>query len=449
MSATRTLRLGRVIDGARARITVQLGSDGAVADAWFDLDGLPRVERLLRGRPVAEVPVVIERLCGICPATHHLAGARALDALAGREPATPTAQAVRRLLHHGAVLQTHARSLAEIDPARSRDLHGFAHHVVAAAAGGSPVPRCAVPGGVASAVAVTDRAHLTHRIDAAIAWATELLAQAEAQTVPMWTHLFAGHDVALVDENGALDLYGQYLSAVTATGAVAVAGARASQWPALVAEARPGLSASRPYLRADGAGYRVGPVAQLRAATHLPTPLAESARQRWHAADGGTVQARAVVAVHAVEAIQELLRRPELTAGPLVGAPTPSTPSEEGATAVGWVDGPRGLLVHTYRVDSTGTLTQATITTPTAQNEPWLADLLTAAARHQPVTADLLIGRPPPTLAQAFETAVRTADPCLPCTMLPTGSMALTLTVLDARGHAAATWNFDQDTEES
>jgi NAD-reducing hydrogenase large subunit len=34
-----------------------------------------------------EVPVIVQRLCGICPVSHHLAAAKAMDMIAGRRSA--------------------------------------------------------------------------------------------------------------------------------------------------------------------------------------------------------------------------------------------------------------------------------------------------------------------------------------------------------------------------
>jgi NAD-reducing hydrogenase large subunit len=47
-------------------------------------------ERFIQGRPYWEVPVMVQRLCGICPVSHHLAASKALDAggRRGRDPAT-------------------------------------------------------------------------------------------------------------------------------------------------------------------------------------------------------------------------------------------------------------------------------------------------------------------------------------------------------------------------
>lgn len=447
MSAVRTFRLDMVVDGAGAEVMVQLGVGGHVRDAWFDLGALPRVEGLLKGRPVADVPTMIEHLCGICPVAHHLAGARALDAFTRAVPITPTAEAVRRLLHHGAVLRTHARGAVQVDAGRALRLEAFAQQVVAAAAGTSHFPRCAVPGGVAAAITVADRDSLVSEADVAVQQAADLVAQIEARQCSTQLPTFTGHDVALVDQSGALDLYGEQLRAVAADNTVVIDGACAAEWPDLVAESRPGAAASRPFLRAlgpDRGGYRVGPVAQLRVATHLSTAVAESARERWAVAVGGAAWARAVVALHAAEVIQDLLSSPQLVGDRLV-ARAMTGPLGSGTVATGWVDGARGLLVHTYRVADDAQLMDATITTPTAQNEGWLAALLLAAASDHAISTGSIAAQPPHGLAGTMEAAVREADPCLPCSSLPTGGMGLKLTMIDAQGNTAARWGLTEN----
>jgi NAD-reducing hydrogenase large subunit len=435
---TETIRLDQVVTGVGARISVEVDSNGGVTGAWFVLDDLPRVEGLLLGRPVAAVPTLVEHLCGICPVAHHLAGVRALESLTGAEPITGTAQAVRRLLHYGDVLQTHASHGVDVDIDRSYALQSFARRVVTAAAGPGHFPQCAVPGGVLAPVTTADRDALADDAGLAVQAAEELVAQVHAGGGLTRSHEWAGYDVALTDEQGQLDLYGSQLRAVSAKDArpqkpVLIAGA--DEWTTIVAEARTGMTASRPFLRLFGAevgGYRVGPVAQLRIG-ELTTRQAESARERWLDAGGGAKWARAIVALHAAEIVSDLLRRPELTAGPLLSATGTSArgsqPSPDGV-GTGWVDGARGLLVHTYRTGHDGKLVDACITTPTAQNERWLAALLTATAKAHPLPAGLSTSLPPPKLVEAMEAAVREADPCLPCTSLPVGRMGLAINVV-------------------
>ena len=64
-------------------------------------------EKFVQGRPYWEAPVMVQRLCGICPVSHHIAASKAMDMIVGAT-LTPTAEKVRRLMHYGQILQSHA-----------------------------------------------------------------------------------------------------------------------------------------------------------------------------------------------------------------------------------------------------------------------------------------------------------------------------------------------------
>ena len=53
-----------------AKITLQLGEDGQVVDAWFHVTQLRGFEKLCEGRPFSEMPSLMARICGICPVAH-------------------------------------------------------------------------------------------------------------------------------------------------------------------------------------------------------------------------------------------------------------------------------------------------------------------------------------------------------------------------------------------
>jgi NAD-reducing hydrogenase large subunit len=236
---------------------------------------------------------------------------------------------------------------------------------------------------------------------------------------------FGGADVATVDDDGAPDLLGRSLRVVSADGRLLADGVKAAQWDGLVAEARPGDPAPRPYLRAfgpEGGRYRVGPVAQLRAGT-LNTPFAADLQQQWWAAaagvpGGGALGARAVMTVHCIEAISDALDRAD-PGDTQCRIPLPVPLPLEARVGTGWVDGARGLLVHRYEVTDQGRVRAAIVLTPTAQNEYWLAGLLRRALRDAP--DGRMAG------GAAAEDAIRDADPCLPCSAALPGTMGLTI----------------------
>ncbi|MBU4214096.1 MAG: nickel-dependent hydrogenase large subunit [Actinobacteria bacterium] len=416
---THRLMLDEIVDAAGARVIVERGDDGRTRTARFDLAGLPRVDPLLVGRPVAGVPSLVERLCGICPAAHHLAGVRALEGLAGLAPLPATATAVRRLLHHGSAVETHATRMLVTDRDDAALLRLFGRAALAAAGSPGHFPVTAVPGGVASAVTTQARDGLAAGLDEALAAAGRIARAALALDGPV--EAFDGADAALVDAAGRPDLLGELLRVVGADGTVIEAGGPATRWDQLVAEAVPGDPAPRPYLLALGpqrGRYRVGPVAQLRIGP-LTTPVAAALQEQWLAGGGGARAARAVMAVHSVEAIGVLLGQGALVRGP---AARPVAGFSRNPVGVGWVDGPRGLLVHRYAADGDGTVTAATILTPTAQNEPWLAELLAAAAGAGDQASS----------TSGMEDAIREADPCLPCSSAPAGGMGLQVETVPA-----------------
>src|ERR687883_1061851 len=93
-----------------AKITIQLDDAGAVQDAKFHITQFRGFEKLCEGRPFAEMPSLMARICGICPVSHLIASAKACDQLlAVRIP--PTADKLRRIFGLAQVIQSHALSL--------------------------------------------------------------------------------------------------------------------------------------------------------------------------------------------------------------------------------------------------------------------------------------------------------------------------------------------------
>ena len=60
-----------------------------------------------------EMPLITERICGICPVSHHLASAKACDQIIGVEPPRP-AKLLRELMHMGQIIQSHSMHFFEL-----------------------------------------------------------------------------------------------------------------------------------------------------------------------------------------------------------------------------------------------------------------------------------------------------------------------------------------------
>ena len=92
-----------------AKISLRLDDSGHVADAEFHVTEFRGFEKFCEGRPLAEMPGITARICGICPVSHLLASAKAGDAiLAVRVPIA--AEKLRRLMNLGQIVQSHALS---------------------------------------------------------------------------------------------------------------------------------------------------------------------------------------------------------------------------------------------------------------------------------------------------------------------------------------------------
>ena len=90
------------------KVTIKLDEKNKVEQARLHIVEFRGFERFILGRPYWEIPVMVQRLCGICPVSHHLAAAKAMDRIVGGENLTPTAEKMRRLMHYGQFFQSHA-----------------------------------------------------------------------------------------------------------------------------------------------------------------------------------------------------------------------------------------------------------------------------------------------------------------------------------------------------
>ncbi len=63
------------------KIEIFLDDNDDVANVYLQIPELRGFEQFCVGRPVEEVPRIVTRICGVCPAAHHMASAKAVDAV--------------------------------------------------------------------------------------------------------------------------------------------------------------------------------------------------------------------------------------------------------------------------------------------------------------------------------------------------------------------------------
>jgi len=166
-----------------SKITIHLDDHGDVNDARFHVTEFRGFEKFCEGRSFREMPGITARVCGICPVSHLLTSAKTGDAIMGvRIP--PTAEKLRRIMHWGQIIQSHALSFFHLSapdlllgmesdpeqrnifgligkyPAVARNgirLRQFGQEVIRILGGRSIHPSWAVPGGVSVPLTVEKR----------------------------------------------------------------------------------------------------------------------------------------------------------------------------------------------------------------------------------------------------------------------------------------------------
>ncbi len=104
-------------------------------DAHFHVTQFRGFERIVQGRPVHEMPAIMARICGICPVSHLVASAKAVDDILAVDP-PPTGADLRRLINLGQIVQSNALSffhLSSPDLLFGFDADPSMRHIVAVA----------------------------------------------------------------------------------------------------------------------------------------------------------------------------------------------------------------------------------------------------------------------------------------------------------------------------
>jgi NAD-reducing hydrogenase large subunit len=96
-----------------AKVTIHMKDDGTVDHAYMHVNEFRGFEKFCEGRLYFEMPQITPRICGICPVSHHLAAAKAADALTGQTPPRP-ASLLRELMHMGQIVQSHGMHFFEL-----------------------------------------------------------------------------------------------------------------------------------------------------------------------------------------------------------------------------------------------------------------------------------------------------------------------------------------------
>ena len=450
------------------KVTLLMDEQNHVQQARLHIVEFRGFEKFIQGRPYWEVPVLVQRLCGICPVSHHLAASKAVDMLVGARTLTPVAEKLRRMLHYGQTLQSHAlhffhlsspdllfgfdsdvaqRNIIGVIKAfpevalQGVKLRKFGQEVIRVLSGKRVHGILAIPGGVNKAFTPEDREYLRKDVDQMVTWSQGAVGIArklylDNLEISETFGAFRSNFLSLVTADGTFDLYDGGLRARDDKGQAIFDHVDYAYYLRYLHEEVKSWSYMKfPFIVSLGneeGWYRVGPLARINNADRLPTPLAEEERRTFMAMGHGEPVhatlayhwARMIEMLYAAEAIRELLDDPEIFGTDLV---TKGEPALEG---IGVIEAPRGTLFHHYSIDENDAIVKANLIVSTTNNNT----AMNTAVRN--VAAEYLDGKQlTEGLLNHIEVAIRAYDPCLSCATHAIGKMPLEVDLVDAGGN--------------
>ncbi len=461
------------------KIEIFLNDQGNVANTYFQIPELRGFERFCVGRPVEEMPLLTNRICGVCPEAHHMAAAKAVDAVYHVDP-PPTGKKLRELLYSAFYCTdhtTHFYALGGPDfimgpdsPVAERNILGVIHkvglevggkviqmskygHSVVEIIGGRKVHPCtSIPGGLTKGITEEQRTE----IEKMGRWAVEFaqfslkvfndIVLANKQYVDLilgdiYTH--HTYYMGLVDENNKVNFYNGKVRVVDPDGKEFVKYEPKDYADNIAEHVEPWTYLKFPYLKKvgwkgfvdgkDSGIYMATPLSRLNAADGMATPLAQSEYEKFYATlKGKPVHQR--LAIHWARLIELLYaaeRWVELATDPEITSPNFHTiPTEKPTEGVGIVEAPRGTLTHHYWTDERGVVTKVNLIVGTTNNYAPITLSIKKAAENLIKKGNVNEG-----LLNMVEMAFRAYDPCFGCAThsLP-GQMPLEVTVRSAGG---------------
>jgi len=435
-----------------AKITIQLDDSGNVTDTMVNVIELRGFERFCIGKPVEEMPRITTRICGVCPWSHHLASAKATDAVFGVQ--LPSAgEKLRRLCNSIAYMEEHILhfyvlagpdfvlgpdaeypvrnvfGILDAVPDVGRQVVKVRHmcaKMLELIAGKSIHPAAAVPGGFSRPLMEDERQALVPMAEEALELAKFTMTFAKENIFPKYLDVvktigtITSGFLGTVTDDGGLELYDGKLRMMYADGSFEefpydqytdYIGEHVEPWTYLKF---PYAKQRGPFELEDNAPslYRVNSLARINVADYIPTPLAQKELEEFRASFGRPAQltllyhwARLIELLHNAENALLLLNDPEITSSDIRASVTPRA-----ARGVGVVEAPRGTLIHDYTTDDDGLLTHVNLLVATCQNNSAINLSVKQAAKTL-----IKDGKYDQGTLNTVEMAIRAYDPCLSC----------------------------------
>ena len=374
-------------------------------------------EAMLRGRAFTEAPDITARICGICPVAYQMSSVRAMEDACGVQVGGQL-RALRRLLYCGEWIESHALhvymlhapdflgyqdaiTMAKDHPEavqRALQLKKIGNDIVTLLGGREIHPINVRVGGFYKVPRPQDLAPLAERLKWARDASVETVQLVSGLTFPAFEFDYEFVAMRHPDEYAVIEG-----NLVSNRGLDVTAHEYHEHFEEEHVQHSTALHSR---IRERGA-YFVGPLARYNLNFDKLAPLAQDAAKT--AGLGPTcnnpfqsIIVRSVELVHACDEAIRIIEQYEMPDAPAVKV------EPRAATGYAFTEAPRGTLYHRYSIDEHGTILNATIIPPTAQNQKTIeGDLGRYLASRLDLPDDLLTWQ--------CEQAVRNYDPCISC----------------------------------
>ena len=465
------------------KIHLFVNDDGSLANCYFQIPELRGFEQFCVGRPVEEMARITTRICGVCPDAHHMAAAKAADAVYG--VTIPSAAFKLRSLMYNAFFAgdhtSHFYALAGPDfvcgpdaPAAERNILGViakvgldaGKAVIAQRARGQRVieiiggkkvhPVTALPGGNSKRITKEEQAELIKIGEDMVEFAkfsiqivndVVLANKGYVDLILSDSYTHKTYNMGLVDADNKVNFYDGKVRVVGPDGKEHAKYEPKDYLEYVAEHVEPYSYLKYPFLKkvgwkgfvdgVDSGVFKASPLSRLNASDGMATPLAQAEYERFYETLTGdksgntmvhhtlaTHWARIVELMFACEATLDLAKDDEITSDKIHVPPTSII-----GEGVGIVEAPRGTLTHHYKTDQNGIIAEANLIVGTTNNNAPITMSIKRAAegliKKGTTITDGMLNR--------IEMAFRAYDPCFGCaTHSLVGEMPLEVVVHDA-----------------
>lgn len=443
--------------GGEAKINIVFDEGRNVKNAYFQSMDYRGFENFMVGRQAEEVPRITTRVCGVCSWAHHLAAAKALDHLFGREPPEP-AKKLRELSYcahiiHGHLL--HFFFLASPDfffppdekaltrnfvgllqrypelTKRALRWHAEAERIQEIIAGKAIHPPFAVPGGITKSLDEEERGDIERKANGILDFTLDTLSFFRKKVIK--DKSFQGfllgdlyrletYYMGLVDQNDQTNFYDGRIRVVDQEGSEVSKFDGLDYLDHIAEKVEPWTYCKFAYLKKvgwnglkegkDSGIFRVSSLPRLNVSGKMPTPRAQEAYEDFvdtlgHPAHAtlGFHWARLVEVIYCAERMLELLKHSDIVSKDIM-----NYEGEYEGNGVGVVEAPQGTLIHHYEADENGLITNCNIVTPMEMNNAAICIEVRNSAgkliKNRKVSKNVL---------NHIEMGVRAYDPCPLC----------------------------------